>query len=323
MTTLPYTPKSAKAWAQDTLRGFYECPITPINEDLKLDEEGIRLNVEAFIDMGVNGLVIGGNIAEGWNMLPAQWNRLHEVVAEANKGRIPLWSIILDPCVQVACEKIDLVHKLGYVGVEIINPVVQLKSDNEIFDYFDYIVKRTPLAIMLYRTHVSGTLMSADVVRRLADLDTVVGMKQGSPIKGDTARLRRRLRDDFIVAEPNEDRFLEEIFDGARLLWANFNYTLAGKKRHLMKEYYELAVAGDYLGARERWKALRPISIFNDDLNAGNRINNASYAASIGWLKAWFEAIGLRGGRVLPPIHDISDSDRKMLLERLEQLGVI
>jgi 4-hydroxy-tetrahydrodipicolinate synthase len=323
MTKLPYTTKNAKAWAKDTLRGFYECPITPINDDFELDEEGIRFNVEAFIDMGVNGLVVGGNIAEGWNMLPAQWNRLHEVVADANKGRIPLWSIILDPSVRVACEKIEFVRKLGYVGIEIINPVVQLKSDNEIFDYFEYIAKRTPLAIMLYRTHVSGTLMSYEVLRRLADLDTVVGMKQGSPIKGDTARLRRRLREDFIVAEPNEDRFLEELFDGARVMWANFNYTLSGKKRHLMKEYYELALAGDYVQARERWKALRPVSIFNEDLTAGNRINNASYAASIAWLKAWFEAIGLRGGRMLPPIHDISDSDRKMLTERLEQLGVI
>ena len=206
MTNLPYTTKNAKAWAKDTLRGFYECPITPINDDFELDEEGIRFNVEAFIDMGVNGLVVGGNIAEGWNMLPAQWNRLHEVVVDANKGRIPLWSIILDPCVRVACEKIEFVRKLGYVGIEIINPVVQLKSDNEIFDYFEYIAKRTPLAIMLYRTHVSGTLMSYDVLRRLADLDTVVGMKQGSPIKGDTARLRRRLREDFIVAEPNEEQ---------------------------------------------------------------------------------------------------------------------
>ena len=323
MKNLPYTTKNAKAWAKDTLRGFYECPITPINNDFELDEEGIRFNVEAFIEMGVNGLVVGGNIAEGWNMLPAEWNRLHEVVADANKGRIPLWSSILDPCVRIACEKIAFVQNLGYVGIEIINPVVQLRSDNEIFDYFEYIAKRTPLAIMLYRTHVSGTLMSYDVLRRLADLDTVVGMKQGSPIKGDTARLRRRLREDIIVAEPNEDRFLEELFDGARVLWANFNYTLAGKKRHLMKEYYELALAGDHVRARERWKALRPVSIFNDDLNAGNRLNNASYAASIAWLKAWFEAIGLRGGRVLPPIHDISDSDRKMLTQRLEQLGVI
>ena len=99
MSNLPYSVKEAKAWAQEAVRGFYECPITPITDAYELDEEGIRSNVEAFVDMGADGLVIGGNIAEGWNMLPAEWNRLHEVVAEAAGGRLPLWSIILDPCV--------------------------------------------------------------------------------------------------------------------------------------------------------------------------------------------------------------------------------
>jgi len=63
-----------------------------------------------------------------------------------------------------------------------------------------------------------------------------------------------------------------------------------------MREYYDLALAGDYVAARERWKALRPISVLNDDLNSANRIKNASYASSVGCLKAWFEIIGLRGG---------------------------
>jgi len=323
ITSLPYTPKTAKAWAKETLRGFYECPITPFNDDLEPDVDGIRHNVEALIDMGANGLVIGGNIAEGWNMLPSQWNQLHEVVADAARGRIPLWSIILDPSVQIACQKIDFVQSLGYVGVEIINPVVQLRSDNEIFDFYEYIAKRTPLAIMLYRTPVSGLVLGYDLLKRLVELDTVVGMKQGSGIKGDTQRLRRQLRDDVIVADPGEDRFLEELMDGHRLMWANYNYTLSGKKRHLLKEYYDLAVAGDYLTARERWKALRPVSLLNDELNAGIRGRNASYAGAIAWLKAWYEAIGLRGGRTLPPIHDLSDADRKMLRDRLAQLGVI
>ena len=323
MSALPYSKKEAKAWAQETVRGFYECPITPINDAYELNEAGIATNVEAFIDMGADGLVIGGNLAEGWNMLPAQWNRLHEVVADAAKGRIPLWSIILDPCVQVACEKIELVETLGYVGIEVINPVVQLRSDDEIFDYFDYIAQRTPLAIMLYRTPVSGVVMSSDLIQRLADFDNVVGMKQGSSIKGDTSRLRRQLRDDFIVADPNEESFLEELFNGAQVMWANYNYTLSGKKRHLMREYYELALAGDYVAARERWLALRPVSVLNDDLNSVNRIKNASYASSVGCLKAWFEIIGLAGGRVLPPVREFDEADRKALAQSLEELGVV
>jgi len=322
MSNLPYSVKEAKAWAQETVRGFYECPITPITDAYELDEEGIRSNVEAFVDMGADGLVIGGNIAEGWNMLPAEWNRLHEVVAEAAGGRLPLWSIILDPCVRVACEKIEFVEQLGYQGIEVINPVVQLRGDDEIFDYFEYLSRRTQLAIMLYRTPVSGLVMGFDLLERLADLDNVVGMKQGSSIKGDTQRLRRRMREDFLIADPNEEAFLEELFNGAQVMWANYNYTLSGKKRHLMREYYDLALAGDYVGARERWKALRPISALNDDLTATARINSASYASTIAALKAWFEVIGLSGGRVLPPVRDLEETDRKVLRDRLEQLGV-
>ena len=323
MKTLPYTTKEAKAWAKETVRGFYECPITPITDEYELDEEGIRSNVEAFVEMGVDGLVIGGNLAEGWNMLPSEWNRLHEVVSDAAQGRVPLWSIILDPSVRVACEKIERVAQLGFEGIEVINPVVQLRSDDEIFDYFEYLCRRTPLAIMLYRTPVSGLVLNFNVLRRLADLDNVVGMKQGAPIKGDTGRLRRMLRDDFIVADPSEEAFLEDLFNGGQVMWANYNFTLSGKKRHLMREYYDLAVAGDYVEARERWKALRPISAFNDDLTAGIRINSASYAASVAWLKAWFELIGLAGGRVLPPVPNLEEADRKILKDRLEEFGVI
>ena len=164
--------------------------------------------------------------------------------------------------------------------------------------------------------------MGHELLRRLVEIDTVVGMKQGSPIKGETARIRRMLRED--ISWPNRMKTDSwKSSSTARLMWANFNYTLSGKKRHLMKEYYELAVAGDYLGARERWKALRPVSNFNEDLNAGNRNNNASYAASIAWLKAWYEAIGLAGWPDAAADPRISDADRKMLKDRLEQLGVV
>ncbi|PRF75152.1 hypothetical protein C6Q09_03965 [Burkholderia multivorans] len=47
--------------------------------------------------MGIDGLVVGGFISECWNVKPAEWNRYHEVVADAVKGRMDLWTIILDP----------------------------------------------------------------------------------------------------------------------------------------------------------------------------------------------------------------------------------
>ena len=115
ITSLPYTTKTAKAWAKETMRGFYECPITPFTDELELDVE-VRYNVEALIDMGRGSSSVATSLRGGH--AASQWNQLHEIVADANQGRIPLWSIILDPSVQIACEKIEFVQNLGYVAVE-------------------------------------------------------------------------------------------------------------------------------------------------------------------------------------------------------------
>jgi 4-hydroxy-tetrahydrodipicolinate synthase len=44
------------------------CPLSPVTEDFKFDEEGIHENIEKYIDMGVNGLVVGGFVSECWNV---------------------------------------------------------------------------------------------------------------------------------------------------------------------------------------------------------------------------------------------------------------
>jgi 4-hydroxy-tetrahydrodipicolinate synthase len=187
---LPYTRKEVKAWAKKNIVDWYGCPITPVTPDYTLDEAGMRENLEAYIEMKENALVVGGFIAEGWNLKLSDWKRYHEIMADAAKGRIPLWTIILDPSVHQALEKMQFVQELGYVGAEVINPVVQLRSDQEIYDYFKYMTDHSDLAIFLYRTAVSGKLMSFDLIYRLADIDTVVGVKQGSLNYNDTLALR-------------------------------------------------------------------------------------------------------------------------------------
>ena len=92
-----FARNEAKAWGQKTIRDFYMCPLTPMSDSLEPDVKGMHENIDAYVDMGLNGLVVGGFISECWNMTLSQWMRYHEVVAEANAGRLDLWTIILDP----------------------------------------------------------------------------------------------------------------------------------------------------------------------------------------------------------------------------------
>lgn len=315
--------RDAKAWCRQHIQDYYEAPLTPITADFRLDEAGIRDNVEAYLDMGIPGLVVGGFLAEGWNMTPSEWCRYHEVMADAVAGRMDLWTIILESSPRRALEQMRFVEALGYTGAEIMNPAVQLKSDDEIYDYFRFLTDQTNLAVFLYRTYLAGNLFSHDLLRRLADIDTVVGMKQGGLVYAETLKLRRDLRDDFIVSDPQEELFLQDLRYGAQVLWAEVTYILYGRRRHLMTDYIRRAKAGDWAGAQESWAALRPVANFWDDLVTWEGVyKTKTYAASFAIVKPWYEAIGLKAGPNLPTVHSTPPPRVEWLRERLADLGV-
>ncbi len=320
---MQYTRDTAKQWAQETIKDFYMCPVSPITNDLKFDEKGLRENMDAFVEMGINGLVVGGFISECWNVTLSDWMRYHEIVADANNGRMDLWSIILDPSVHQALEKMAFVEKLGFSGVEVINPVVQLRTDDEVFNFFKYLTDHSDLAVCLYRTPVSGKVLGWELMERLVDLDTVVAVKQGVMVRAETLKLRSILRDDFIVSDPFESFFLDDLRHGGQVIFGELSYILYGEKRHLMREYMDLAKSGQWEEAYAKWDALTPIREYYNDVFLWDIAKTATYASALANMKIWFEAIGLKAGPILPPVEQPTEQRKIEIFENLEALGVV
>lgn len=319
---MEFTRSEAKNWAKQKVNGFYLCPTTPMSTDMTFDEAGIRENVDAYVEMGIEGLVVGGFIAECWNVTLSEWLRYHEIMADAVAGRMDLWSIILDPSVHQALEKMQFIEKLGYNGAEVINPVVQLRSDDEVFDWFKYLTDHSDLAVCLYRTPVSGKVLGWDLMKRLADLETVIGVKQGAMNRAETIKLRNILPSDFITSDPFEYFFLDDLRLGGQVLWGELSYILYGKKRHLARNYYNLARAGRWEEARASWEGLHDVREFYNDLFIWEIARSATYAGALGNIKAWYEAIGLKAGPILPPVAALSQRRKEEIAERLRELGV-
>lgn len=318
---MEYTRQEAKKWAKNTIKGFYECPFTPISKSLEIDEVALRENIDKFAELKVDGLVVGGFVSDCWNMTLSNWFRYHEIIADANRGRIPIWTIILDSSLHQALEKMAFVEKLGYVGAEVMNPSVQLRADNEIYDYFKYMTDYSNLAIVLYRTPVSGTVMSVDLVRRLAELDTVVGVKQGSVNRVESYILRSVCHPDFIVSDPVERFFLDDLRHGGQVIWAAFWYLALGKKRHLLREYYELALQGRWEEAYKPYNELEPIRGFFDQM-AMHIFRTGSYTSHQSIMKPWMDAVGFKAGYCLPPTKDTIGKEKEELLNNLSRLGI-
>ena len=318
-----FSRKESKDYIKKNVVDWFECPITPMTSDFKLDEVGIQENIDAYADMNENGLVMGGFIAEAWNLNLSDWMRYHELVAKANNGRMHLSTIILDPGVHQAIEKMKFVEKLGYTMAEVINPIVQLKSDDEVFNYYKYMTDNTDLPIILYRTAVSGKVISPDLIKKLSEIDTITGVKMGTLNPTDITVLRQMVPDNFVVANPDEYWWLHDLRTGGQVLWGGFSHIVYGKKRVVLEEYTKLAREGRWEEARVKWESLQPVRDLMGKVFMANIVKTASYATATYHIKTWFEALGLKAGPMLPPVQPISNSEKEWLKSELKSIGVI
>ncbi|HEX4395656.1 MAG TPA: dihydrodipicolinate synthase family protein [Mycobacterium sp.] len=325
MNTVARPGGDPRGWAAEHLCNFYMCPLTPMTRDFELDEPGLRHNIDAFIEMGCTGLVVGGFFAEGWNMTLEEWRRYHEVVADATAGRLPLFTIILDSSAYQAVEKLRFVQSLGYVGAEVMNPSVQLKTDDDVVAYFNMIAPATELALVLYRTPVSGYVYSHAAVARIAEHDNVVGVKNGTLSWTDSIALRRAVGDRLVVSEPNERYWVYDVAQfGGRVLYGELSLLLYGKLRDSMREYTRFARDGDLEKALPLSDRLTAARAVYDDVLIGRIAATGSYVAAMPYLKAWFELLGLRAGPMRPPVRaTIPHAERDRLAERLDAAGVL
>ena len=321
--SLPYTKSEARAWAQKSIVDWHDCPITPYLPDSTLDEEGLRNNVEYYIGIGETALVCGGFVAEQWNTTVTEWMRYHEVIAEAADGKIPLHTIIFDPSVHQAMEKLDYVQSLGYVAAEVVTPIVQLRADDEIFDYFNYLAEHSDLALLNYRSAVSGHLMSLELCKRLSEIPTMVGMKQGSLNHNDSIKLRKSCGSDFIVSDPIERHWLNDLRAGGQVMYGAFHHIMYGNKRHLLEEYTALARAGQWDEAYAKWDALSPVRDLLDDIMLGPISKTFTYATTLGNAKAWYDAMGLAAGPLRSPMRQVTPEKREWLTAKMQEYGVI
>jgi len=158
---------------------------------------------------------------------------------------------------------------LGGNRMKVINPVVQLKSNDEIYNGFKFITDSSDLAVVLYRTTVLGKVLGWDLMQRLAGLETVVGIKQGVMNRVETLEIRNIIRPDFIVSDPFGTVFCDDLRKGGQALFAELSYILYGKKRHIVKDYMALSAAGKWEEAYQASEQLNDIREFYNEVLFG------------------------------------------------------
>ena len=316
---MDYTRAEAKAYARANLSGIWAAQLTPFTQDLRLDEAGLARNIAHWTeDLGVAGLFVGGKQAEFFSMSVTERKRLLEVAVEASRGRGQTMMSCSDQNLDVV---LDLAHHAQAVGADYIvvhAPVLHFaeEHDETVFRYYQTISEEVDLGIALWSHPDSGYLMSPQLCNQLADLDNVVAIKYSVP-RPMYAELTRLASDRIAVSTASEPEWLDNIVElGWRLyLCSSPPYLLQTADDRRMHDYTAAAQAGDVAAARRIRESLNPV---RDALRL-TRPAEKPHAHQ----KYWQELLGQVGGRVRPPLLELTESEKAATLEAFSQCGLL
>lgn len=180
------------------LRGSITALVTPFKGDA-VDEDGFRAHVDWQIENGTHGLVPVGTTGESPTLTHAEHRRIVEICVEQTKGRVP---VIAGAGSNNTREAVDLaVHaeRSGADAVLVVTPYYNKPNQEGLFQHFKAVNDAIGIPIVIYNIPPRSVVdMSIDTMKRLYELDNIVGVKDAT---GNVARVstqRDQLGPDWI-----------------------------------------------------------------------------------------------------------------------------
>ena len=161
--------------------GTYVAMVTPFTEDLKIDEEGFRSNINYLIDNGVSGLVGAGTTGESATMSHDEHKRIIEILVDEVDGRV---QTVAGTGSNATSEALDLTQFAQDVGVDaalVITPYYNKPQQHALVKHFETISNQVDIPIIAYNVPSrTGINIDVDTVVEIAKLDNVEAIKEAS-----------------------------------------------------------------------------------------------------------------------------------------------
>jgi 4-hydroxy-tetrahydrodipicolinate synthase len=297
------------------LRGVITAMVTPLREDLSLDEKGLERLIEHLIGGGVHGVFILGTTGEAPNLPYSVRSDLIEQTCRRVASRVPVIVGITDTSYQDALRMAAKSYECGALAVVAAPPYYYQVSQADLLQYFKTLASQSPLPLFLYNAPLNTHLWleSATVIQAACE-PNIVGLKDSGLSMGYFHAVREGVRTlaDFSLLVGPDDLLAEAVLMGA-------HGGMAGGSNvwpRLFVALYEAAVAHDV----SRVAALQQQAVQFD--NAVYR--SAEHAANpVRGLKCALSLMGICSTDVTPPLRAYASKERDRVQQYLRGVDVL
>jgi 4-hydroxy-tetrahydrodipicolinate synthase len=198
-----------------SLSGCYTALITPFR-DGPIDETALRALVERQIAGGVSGLVPCGTTGEAPALAAAEWDRVVSIVVETAGGRVPVLAGTGSNNTVTVIERTRRARTLGADGALVVTPYYNRPTPDGLHRHFVAIAEAVDLPLVLYNVPGrTGVNLLPETVARLAEVPTIVGIKEASGSLDQASQIRREANRDFVLLSGDDSLTLPMMGIGA------------------------------------------------------------------------------------------------------------
>ena len=236
--------------------GVFPALTTKFTADDQLDLPLFEINLNAQLEAGVNGVVLGGTLGEASVLTTAEKERLIKFAVEKCAGRVPVILNIAEGSTKEALQQAENAKAWGAKGIMILPPMRYKSDHRETVTYFKTVANSTELPIMIYNNPVDYKIeVTLDMFDELQACKNITAIKESTRDVINVTRLINRFGDRYKILCGVDPLAMEELCLGAHgwvagLVCAFPNETVA---------IYNLVKAGKIAEATKIYRWFMPL----------------------------------------------------------------
>lgn len=197
-------------------RGVFPAVTTKFDANDNLDIPAFKKNIEAQVEAGIHGVILGGTLGEASTLTEDEKSQLIQATIEVTKGDIPVVMNIAEGSTRNAIEAAKKAERDGANGLMLLPPMRYKADDRETVQYFKDVAASTDLPIMIYNNPVDYKIeVTLDMFAELVDVPNIQAIKESTRDVTNVTRLTTRFGDRYAVLCGIDTYGVETMINGA------------------------------------------------------------------------------------------------------------
>ena len=196
--------------------GVFPALTTKFTNDDQLDFPMFKRNLDAQLQAGVHGIILGGTLGEASVLTTEEKSELVQFAVENVEGKIPVILNIAEGATREAIKQAELAETWGCQGLMLLPPMRYKSDHRETVAYFKAIARSTELPVMIYNNPVDyKTEVTLDMFAELTECKNIQAVKESTRDVTNVTRMLTRFGGRYKILCGVDTLAMEEMLMGA------------------------------------------------------------------------------------------------------------